>query len=706
MAWQQRARIGVALVGIAIAGLVYLRLGTREAPVRSATVNRVDPFAMSETAGANLQQLQGLRRDYRIEAARQLTYADGNTSFLDLRVTVEDHEGRDFIVTGGRAQVGVAGSELAMAEGVALQASDGFALNTDEAVFSEATGVVTAPGPTVFSRAGLTGTGVGMTYDTNVDFLTIETDTEVSLTDADGGRIDFTADSLFFDRAGQVLALTGGVGIRWGGDVLQADRVNVELDERGERATFIALRDDATASMPGGTVKSMEAQAIDFDYTADGLVLERLALGGGSVVELAGQDEATGGRVRGRNIEVVLNADGGLGSLGAVDDVRLEVPVGEGALGVSADRLDGVGQAGMLRTAYFQGSVVFAEERDAFGSRHRAEAAQLALDLSGGGVGLASFDGGARFTSGTVTATGFQAEYSPGNGELRLRGTVGTARPRVADARVTIEAETIDMLLDPMTVYAGGDVQTTIAGGRGAGALQLPSLVDDRQPVTILGGRLEYGGNPAVIRYSEGVVLRQGETMVRAARLEIDQASGNLRAEEAAQATFMLDGTRSIVTAPAIWFDEAARVLTYGEGPTTDGVSTPGSPRVPPPAADPPTTPVRLSGAQGDLTAGDIVVRLADEMTSVSAIEASRGVRLLLDGRTATGNVMRYAAADGRYVLEGTPAAPAVLVDACRWTEGLRLTFTPDEEQVVVEGGQQVRTRTTGTPCPGVTTEP
>jgi hypothetical protein len=50
-------------------------------------------------------------------------------------------------------------------------------------------------------------------------------------------------------------------------------------------------------------------------------------------------------------------------------------------------------------------------------------------------------------------------------------------------------------------------------------------------------------------------------------------------------------------------------------------------------------------------------------------------------------------------VLEGAVGTPATLVDGCRRTEGQTLTFMAEGDRVLVDGNQEVRTRTAGTPC-------
>ena len=714
MAWQQSARIGAALVGVGCAVAVYATLGTRDAAVAPPPPTRVDPTAVIETTGAVLQQLRGVRRDYRIEAEHQLTYADGTTRFLGVQVLVEDREGRDFLVAGGEGQAGARESDLEMTGGVTLSASDGFSLTTDRAVFSEETGLVRAPGPVSFSRGGLIGTGVGIAYDIDVDVLTIVAETAVTVISADGDRIEFTADSSVFDRTRQTLTLDGGVRILRDLEVLEAEHVNVELDERGERATFIALRDNARARTPGGALDSMRAASIDLDYTDDGRALERVGLNGGSELLLAPEAGAAAARrVLAEGIEVALAVDQTVRTLDAAGSTVLELPALDGpARRVTADGMQAHGDADGLRSAQFVGGVVFREDEGSPAPRRDVSAERLVIDFADGAVTRTVFTGGARFDDGALSAFGLELHYIPDGGGLSLRGAVGWARPRIDDGRLTVEAETLDLLLgDPLTVVAAGNVQTTLAGGASTpGGSRLPALLDGRLLVNIGAEAFEYGGVRGRAIYTGNAVLWQGDTTIRADRLTLDQASGDLVAEGGAQSAFMLDGEASIGTAATIRYEESGRVVTYsnpdaaaissGTGAVA-GTTRPG--RVPTVAARPSRPPVvssRLSGPQGDLEAREIVVSLAADEAEVERIEATSNVRLLLGARTATGDRLTYDAAGGQYAMRGTVDAPAVLVDECRQTEGRSLLFLADGDRVVVDSDQDVRTRTANTPCP------
>src|SRR6266851_323442 len=138
MRWQRKARIVVALGGIGFAGAVFFAIGERENRVPPAIPVRMDPKAIMETAGAVVQQIRGVKEDYKVKAQQQLTYEGGASKSIDVEITVAGRGGRDFLMTGKEAQGGEKNSKIDIAGNVKLRASDGFEVHTEHASFSDA----------------------------------------------------------------------------------------------------------------------------------------------------------------------------------------------------------------------------------------------------------------------------------------------------------------------------------------------------------------------------------------------------------------------------------------------------------------------------------------------------------------------------------------------------------------------------------------
>src|SRR6266508_3602761 len=115
MRWQKWARLVVAIVGIAVAAVVYATMGERAKLIPATAPARIDPKAIIESSGNIVQQVRGTRQDYLIEAERQLTYEGGATKFVGIKITVRNRGGRDYVVTGREAQAGKNQKDLELA---------------------------------------------------------------------------------------------------------------------------------------------------------------------------------------------------------------------------------------------------------------------------------------------------------------------------------------------------------------------------------------------------------------------------------------------------------------------------------------------------------------------------------------------------------------------------------------------------------------
>ncbi|MGH9346022.1 MAG: hypothetical protein ACRD26_02040 [Vicinamibacterales bacterium] len=108
-----------------------------------------------------------------------------------------------------------------------------------------------------------------------------------------------------------------------------------------------------------------------------------------------------------------------------------------------------------------------------------------------------------------------------------------------------------------------------------------------------------------------------------------------------------------------------------------------------------------MSGPQGDLTARRIVVLLAKDERRMERLEAYDEVNLRVDQRVATGARLTYLAGEGRYIMAGAGVVPVTVSEACRRTTGRTLTFFRATDNIIVDGNEEIRTRTTsGGPCP------
>src|SRR5436190_13826383 len=101
MRWQHWARIVLALVVVGVAVAVALAFKRRQttAPPPPGLV-QTDPKAIIESKSGRAVRFKGTQEDIRVEYERQMTYADGSTKLLKIKIIRDDRgDGRSFTLT-------------------------------------------------------------------------------------------------------------------------------------------------------------------------------------------------------------------------------------------------------------------------------------------------------------------------------------------------------------------------------------------------------------------------------------------------------------------------------------------------------------------------------------------------------------------------------------------------------------------------------
>jgi LPS export ABC transporter protein LptC len=721
MRWQKRARLGIAIFGIAFAAVVYSAIGERVTPSPAPTPIRLDPTAVVESSKCVLYRETGAKQDFTVTCERQLAWENGATKLMGVRIDVKEREGRDFIITSGEATAGAKQQDLQLSGDVKMAASDGFVLSTALATFNQVEGVVRSSGPVSFSKGMMTGSGNGMTYDKNTDVLVILDAARVRMSDKGGNTTgEFAAGKATLSRQENYLLLETAVHVLRGEQTLDAERVRASLTDDDERITFIELRDKAEVVGGSGGFDSMSADAIDLDYADDGETIERVLLNQSAVVALKGQQGGPGRQMVGESLTLTLAPDGAVTSATGREQVQMDLPASGGEAGrrITARNLDAAGEAGKGMTSVrFTENVEYREEAAQDGAPRVARSHELTVDLDGDAVSGALFTGRAQFEERGLKASAAEARYQPTAGVLRLTGADEGGGPRVADEQISIEADAIDVTLEGRKMTAAGNVKTLLQGQS-----TTPGLLAEGQPTNVSAATLRYEGDPGRALYTGGAQLWQGDTAIRGDTITIDRENGNLSAAGNARSTLVFGEDTSIGRGEEIRYEDAARQITYvGARPPPDTVAPKGKGKVAPaseaaaapagevkgaPAGEvevaPLYRPAQLSGPQGDLTAYRIVVQLGKSERTMERLEAFDDITLRLDTRVATGSRLTYFTADERYVLSGTAAIPVKVVEACRDTSGQTLTFFKTADRIIVDGNEERRTQTKtgGGPCP------
>ncbi|MDO8792997.1 MAG: LptA/OstA family protein [Vicinamibacterales bacterium] len=689
MRWHRLARLAAAAIGLAAAGLVVTRIGTRPPRVAQTPPERLDPRATVESTGAITSEIRGVKEDYQVKAAHQLMYEDGTSKSLDVQITVKDRGGRDFMMSGQEARAGAGNASLDLTGRVHLRASDGFEIETDDAHYAEQDGLVRAPGAFAFHRGRMQGSGVGMVYDKGADVLAITSAARITFLDEAGAVVtDVSGGSATLERAVHILTIDGGAHAVRGEQALDASRLLSTLSEDNEHVTFMELRGDARVAGGSAAFDSMSAAGIDLAYNDDGSILERVSLDGTAAVAMAGEPGGAGRQVFGDRIGIALSGGDTVTGLSGLGHVRLDLPATATAplRSITAHELAGAGAAPKgLTDVLFSGGVVFRETPAGAGAVPRtARSATLQLGLDGDTVGKAAFSGSVTFEQQGLRAGGGEADYDPSAGTLVIRGGDGAGAPRVEDPRVSVTSDRIAVTLDSHQMAATGHVQTVLREAAGEGGGQLPGLLDRSQAARVSAGTFAYaGGDGGQAVYTGNVQLWQGETTIRADRLVLDRDSGDLDASGTARATLTLESGTMIGRADRIHYADTSRAVEYlgRKGSTAD---------------------TQLSGPQGDLRADRIVLALAAASPALDHMDASGRVVLKVDGRTVTGARLRYGVATDQYDIEGTPGTPVTIAQGCDSTTGRALTWFRRTDRMLVDGREDIRTSTKSRsgPCP------
>jgi len=103
--WQKATRFVMVVTAAVFAVAIALTLKKRVTPVVQAPLTRTDEKAVLETSGGRGKRTNRTKSDFRITWDKMLTYADGSSKMMGLRVITE-RNGKVFEITGKEGKVG------------------------------------------------------------------------------------------------------------------------------------------------------------------------------------------------------------------------------------------------------------------------------------------------------------------------------------------------------------------------------------------------------------------------------------------------------------------------------------------------------------------------------------------------------------------------------------------------------------------------
>jgi lipopolysaccharide export system protein LptA len=561
----------------------------------------------------------------------------------------------------------------------------------------------------------MSGSGTKVDYSESSEVLTVAQDAHVTMVDEQGTTtLDFTSGSAVLDRFHDLLTLDDKVHVLRDMQVMDADRAVAHLAPNDDVITFIEMRGNSRVEGGGGTLDAMSGRDIDLDYTDDGKLLERAALVGMAGLTMTGTNGAAGRQLVAETIEVKLAPDGAVTSATGRGNVRMGLPAAAGspARTVQGKSLDATGAPGVgLTDAHFVDAVEYREDAAGGASGRTAHSQRLDLVLSADAVTAAQFNGEVTFEETAFRTQSAEARYDPMAGTLHLTGADRRGPPCVADERIAVDAQTIDVTVETRRLKAVGAVKTQLrpdgakstanspcavalrSAARGTAAAskadagKLPGLLKQDQIVNASADALEYAGTGQSLSFTGGASLFQGsDTSMRGETIRIDQESGNLvvtggaRFHQAATD----DAEEVDGRAEEISYTDSARKIEYLNEPEGSQKKATGT--------------VRVVGPQGNLAANKVEVFLQKDGGRAERLEAYQNVTAKIDTKTATADRLTYRAAGDRYDMRGAGAVPVKIVDGCAETTGETVTYYKSENRTTF-GGEVLRTQSKSLGC-------
>ena len=684
--WQKRVRLALAALALGVIAIVTYTMRPREAAAPPPAIERLEDKVKIETRGGDVFQWKGTDRDLRLEFQRQVTYEDGQTKLFDVKVIADNRGGRNYTITGDQAQVGKDESSYHVNGNVRMETSDGLVAHAGEATYTDAEKMVRAPGPVKFSRGRMQGTGNGFLYDEQRDVLTILEQADVHFA-AEGteGPMDVTAGGFVYARRDRFMRFERTMHMDRAGQLIDADDGHVRLYPDRDETDMIELRGNSRVTGGGqmGTLQSMSARDINLNYGDDGRTLENALLAGRGEIQVRPKTGSANQQLAADYMEMGLEPDGSVRDLNARDGVTVTLPPTDriGARTIRSTTLNAVGASQGIREMTFRDAV---EYREAATKSHplriaRARNLDATLDPSSGALVDARFTTDFVFTEDSTRAVAQNAVYKVEQSMMSLTGTASS--PHVENESLTIDANAIDVTLDPFKIAAAGRVRSNMLPPKktaGDTAAKRPGLLGEKEAVQIIAEKLSYDETTRRADYGGQVRLIQGETTITADTLTLDETKGDLLANGKVTTTLPIaekdhagDAKPKLMVgrAGSFAYSDQTRLATY-------------------------TTTAQLDGDQGNLQAAKIEMKLAKGENTLEGLEADRQVTALVERRTVTGAHLSYSPTDDKYIVTG---APVRMIDAeCQEWLGKTLTFWKASDRVQIDGNNEVRTQTKG----------
>jgi len=705
VAWQKRARLATLVVGVGIVAAVFATSRRREGPPPATPVSRADTLAVVETSGAILRQVKGARENFRLEAEKQLTYQDGSTKLIGVKITIE-REGKTYIVTGNETKAGSNQSNIEIVGNVHLTSNDDLDVTAGTATYTEDEGIVRAPGDVTFKRGRMSGTAFDFSYDKNRDQIGLADKTNITLAaDPKGeGATRITSGSALLARKDKFASFERSVHIVRTDQIIDSASAIFDLTQDEKHITGLELTGGATIAMPGaapGGLSGLAGDNIKLTYIPNTEILQRASLSTGASLRLAGDKGAPEKTLSASTLDMELAPDGvTVTALTAREQVKLDLPApkGQPSKSIRSASLVGTGDAQVgLKAAVFTDNVEYRETGGTPPVQRIVTSRVLDTTLANGfnDIRLARFSGNVRFRDGGTEATSAIVEYQVPTGEVELTGKIGSALPRVEDERVKVDAVRINMTLPGPKLVAEDGVTTLLkpakpgAGTAGGAKTKIPGIMQQDQQVNGKSDKLTYNGETSAMELSgNNATLWQGDTKIQGPVIQVDGATGNLSASGGVRSWMVVQDTNAETKAQErsvargvgqeMAYDDSQRKVTY-------------------------VKEANLVSPQGDVKGNTVVLFLGANGQDIDRLHAVGNVTFKEKDRITVGEELNYSAATEEYTMAGTKDKLVRMLRReqaeCKESTGSALTFKRGADSLAMKGSEGTRTQTKTVNC-------
>lgn len=521
---------------------------------------------------------------------------------------------------------------------------------------------------------------------------------------------------------------TGGVELRSAGDRVRAPE-GVLLLRRGSVPERLQLRGGVQFERAGAKADerlagSAERSDAQFDGAGQ-MVAERLT--GAARVHLTQSDgsrEMTGQVVQlklaeGRELRDVTaegdaqlrTVDGGAeqgGRTSVLGGDRVAAQFAQGGKQPELQRVEAIGHAELRRTESGLEEHSRAPSIEAtFAPAAKGGVALLKVVQDGGVVLDREQRGKAKGEAEHTHAVARTASYDATTGKSVLTGGA-----ELAEADRVVKADRVVVDNETGNAVAEGSVQGTLLAREGADAAARASAATSaqtaRQPMHLVGGRalLERAAGVVTIYGAGGREARlwQGAAAVQAPVLLLRQGDGTMEAYGTGSGTALpveavlpMSGAGESASATARGATGGVVRVRSGRMHVVNGAKGVAADRRVEFSGG-----VQMEGADGTVRAREAVATLATARAGqpsgaglgrLERVVARGDVRVEQPGREATGEELVWTAADGTFLLTGTPSAPPTVTDAVNGrVSGGQIQFRTADKGVVVTGAGPGRT--------------